>query len=91
MTISQMIAERAGQPLSLLVLDEIFGSLDEDRRASVLDLLRALADRFPQVVLITHVEGMRDAFDRVVRMTYDVEKGITTARDETPEVGDVAA
>ena len=91
LAISQMIAERAGQPLSLLVLDEIFGSLDDDRRASVLDLLRALSDRFPQVVLITHVEGMRDAFDRVVRMTYDVEKGVTTASDETPEADDVAA
>ena len=35
LAISQMIAERAGQPLSLLVLDEIFGSLDEDRRHAV--------------------------------------------------------
>ena len=34
LAISQMIAERAGQPLSLLILDEIFGSLDEDRRAA---------------------------------------------------------
>ncbi|MES2304154.1 MAG: SMC family ATPase [Gemmatimonadota bacterium] len=91
LAISQMIAERAGQPLTLLVLDEIFGSLDEERRGSVLDLLRALSDRFPQVVLITHVEGMRDAFDRVIRMTYDVEKGVTTATDETPELSDVAA
>lgn len=91
LAISQMIAERAGQPLSLLVLDEIFGSLDDERRSSVLDLLRALSDRFPQVVLITHVEGMRDAFDRVVRMTYDVEKGVTTAVDETSELGNVAA
>ncbi len=33
LAISQMIADRAGQPLSLLVLDEIFGSLDEERRA----------------------------------------------------------
>ncbi len=91
LAISQMIAERAGQPLSLLVLDEVFGSLDEERRASVLDLLRNLADRFPQVILITHVEQMRDAFDRVIRMTYDVARGVSTARDETPEPGDVAA
>ncbi|MES2124744.1 MAG: SMC family ATPase [Gemmatimonadota bacterium] len=91
LAISQMIAERAGQPLSLLVLDEIFGSLDEERRASVLDLLRALSDRFPQVVLITHVEGMQDAFDRVIRMSYDVERGVTTATEELPGVGDVAA
>ena len=56
LAISQMIAERAGQPLSLLVLDEIFGSLDEERRSAVLELLRGLADRFPQVILITHIE-----------------------------------
>ena len=90
LAISQMIAERAGKPLSLLVLDEIFGSLDEERRASVLALLRALSDRFPQVILITHVDGMRDAFDRLIRMSYDVEKGVTTVRDDVPEALDVA-
>ena len=65
-----MIAERAGQPLSLLVLDEIFGSLDEDRRTAVVDLLRSLADRFPQVILITHVDSVREGFDRVVRVRF---------------------
>jgi exonuclease SbcC len=90
LAISQMIADRAGQPLSLLVLDEIFGSLDEERRAAVLSLLRALSDRFPQVILITHVEGMQDAFDRVIRMSYDVESGVTTVREDTPELIDVA-
>jgi DNA repair protein SbcC/Rad50 len=90
LAISQMIAERAGKPLSLLVLDEIFGSLDEERRASVLSLLRALSDRFPQVILITHVDGMRDAFDRLIRLSYNVETGVTTAREDTPEVLDVA-
>ena len=82
LAISQMIAERAGQPLSLLVLDEVFGSLDDERRASVLDLLRALADRFPQVILITHLEGMRDGFDHVIRMSYDVERRVSSAREE---------
>jgi len=88
LAISQMIAERAGQPLSLLVLDEVFGSLDEERRAAVLDLLRNLADRFPQVILITHIESVRDAFDRVIRLTYDVEKRIARA---VPESRDAAA
>ncbi|HEY4321095.1 MAG TPA: SMC family ATPase [Gemmatimonadales bacterium] len=90
LAISQLIAERAGQPLSLLVLDEIFGSLDEERRTSVLALLRSLSDRFPQVILITHVEGMGDAFDRLIRMSYDVETGVTSVRDDTAEVLDVA-
>jgi exonuclease SbcC len=91
LAISQMIAERAGQPLSLLVLDEIFGSLDEDRRTAVVDLLRSLADRFPQVILITHIDSVRDGFDRVIRVGLDVARGVATARDEPLAGHDVAA
>lgn len=82
LAISQMIADRAGQPFSLLVLDEVFGSLDEERRNAVMDLLRSLADRFPQVILITHIESVRDSFDRIIRIDYDVERGVATAREE---------
>jgi exonuclease SbcC len=82
LAISQMIADRAGQPLSLLVLDEPFGSLDEERRLAVVELLRSLADRFPQVILITHVESVRDGFDRVVRVEYDVDRGVAQVHDE---------
>ncbi len=82
LAISQMIADRAGQPLSLLVLDEIFGSLDEERRGAVVDLLRSLADRFPQVILITHIEGIREGFDRVIRVDFDPERSSARARDD---------
>ena len=75
LAISQMIAERAGQPFSLLILDEIFGSLDEMRRSSVLDLLRRLQDRFEQVILITHIETVRDMLDHVITVRYDEEAG----------------
>jgi DNA repair protein SbcC/Rad50 len=91
LAISQMIAERAGQPLSLLILDEIFGSLDEDRRSAVIELLRSLADRFPQVILITHIDSVREGFDRVVRVGYDLASGVATARDEPLGDRDVAA
>jgi len=87
LAISQMIAERAGQPFSLLILDEVFGSLDEERRNAVMDLLRGLADRFPQVILITHIESVRDSFDRIVRIDYDVESGVASAREEDPQRG----
>lgn len=85
LAVSQMIAERAGQPLSLLILDEIFGSLDEDRRIAVLDLLRSLSDRFPQVILITHIDTIREGFDRVIRIGYDVERGVSFALEEPRE------
>lgn len=91
LAISQMIAERAGQPLSLLILDEIFGSLDEDRRSAVVDLLRSLADRFPQVILITHIDSVREGFDRVVRVGFDLASGVTSVREEPVGDHDVAA
>ncbi len=91
LAISQMIAERAGQPLSLLVLDEIFGSLDEERRAAVVELLRGLADRFPQVILITHIDTVRDGFDRIIRVGYDPARGAAVVRDEPPGGHDLAA
>ena len=87
LAISQMIAERAGQPLSLLVLDEIFGSLDESRRQHVLGLLRRRGDRFPQVILITHIEQVRDGLDRVIRVTYDATTGTSVVRDDTATLG----
>ncbi|MBI4419594.1 MAG: SMC family ATPase [Gemmatimonadetes bacterium] len=80
--ISQLVADRAGQPLSLLVLDEIFGSLDEARRESVVAVLRGLADRFPQVVLITHIESVRERVDRVLRVSLDRERGAAVVRED---------
>ena len=82
LAVSQMIAERAGQPLTLLVLDEIFGSLDETRRLNVLSLLRGLETRFPQVVLITHIESVREAVDRVLRVRYDEAVGSAAVTEE---------
>lgn len=79
LAISQMIADRSGQPFSLLVLDEIFGSLDASRRDNVLELLHRLDDRFEQVILITHIESVREGVDRVITVRYDEETGSSIA------------
>ena len=75
LAISQMIAERAGQAFSLLILDEVFGSLDETRRANVVELLRRLNDRFEQVIVITHIEQVREGLDRLVQVRFDEARG----------------
>jgi exonuclease SbcC len=79
LAISQMIADRSGQPFSLLVLDEVFGSLDAARRDNVLELLHRLDDRFEQVILITHIESVREGVDRVITVRYDEETGSSIA------------
>jgi len=89
LAISQMVAARAGQPLSLLVLDEIFGSLDDSRRQEVLLLLRRLGDRFPQVILTTHVElpAVSHSLDRLIRVAYDAASGTSVVKDDTAILG----
>jgi exonuclease SbcC len=82
LAVSQMISERSGHPLSILVLDEIFGSLDEAHRTQVVEQLRALESRFPQVVLITHIEGVRESVDRVLRVRYDEASGAAVVEEE---------
>jgi exonuclease SbcC len=86
LAISQMIAERAGQSFSLLILDEVFGSLDEARRFNVVELLRGLQDRFEQVILITHIEPVREGLDRVISVSYDADQGhsVVSEGDEEP-------
>ncbi|HYD54588.1 MAG TPA: SMC family ATPase [Gemmatimonadaceae bacterium] len=85
LAISQMIAERAGQPLNLLILDEVFGSLDETRRHNVVELLRRLHDRFEQVILITHIDAVREGLDQVITVHYDEETGSSRVVQERPD------
>ena len=83
LAISQMIAERAGQAFSLLILDEVFGSLDDTRRSNVMDLLRRLNDRFEQVMVITHIEQVREGLDRVLLVRFDEERGTSVVTQGT--------
>ncbi|MDB4950257.1 MAG: hypothetical protein JWM27_2906 [Gemmatimonadetes bacterium] len=83
LSLSQMIAERAGHPLSLLILDEVFGSLDVARRDNVVQLLHHLEDRFEQVILITHIEGIRESLDQVLRVDFDERTGTSIVREES--------
>jgi exonuclease SbcC len=92
LSVSQMIADRAGQAFSLLVLDEVFGSLDDSRRHNVIELLRRLHDRFDQVIVITHIDSVRDGLDRVIAVRYDESRGTSIvdappgSAAESPEV-----
>lgn len=80
--ISQMIAERAGQQLSTLFLDEVFGSLDLERRENVIQLLQKLHDHFEQVILITHIETVREGLDHVIRLEYDEKTGSSIVKED---------
>lgn len=89
LAISQIIAQRSGKTLSLLILDEIFGSLDENRRSNTINLLRNLTNIFEQVILITHIEDIKDEIDSIITIEFDAERGcskIASAQHSLPGV-----
>ena len=73
LALSRLIGSQAANPPSFLVLDEVFGSLDRDRRTNLLDLLGSLAgsaESFQQLFVISHVDDVRvsAAFNEVWRV-----------------------
>jgi DNA repair protein SbcC/Rad50 len=86
LAISQMIAERNGQRLNLLVLDEIFGALDEQRQANVVELLRSLCARFDQILIITHLPVVRGQAHEIL-LDYDASTGTTLVRSAAASSG----
>ncbi len=59
--ISQVVAQRSGRPaLQFIVLDEVFGSQDEERKLLLLSTLQHLTVYFRQVFLITHEQSIKD-------------------------------
>lgn len=52
--ISEQIGHSFGQQVGLLVLDEVFGPLDDQRRSVMLRALDSLKARFNQVIVVTH-------------------------------------
>lgn len=71
LALAELVQDRKGHSLTLLMLDEAFGSLDTDRRQSLLDVLTGLRDRYEQVLVVTHIEDVAQVADRVLRVERD--------------------
>ncbi len=60
--LSQLLARRSGAHLRALFLDEGFGTQDEDGRARLVEAITAVQDRFDLILVITHLDDLRDSF-----------------------------
>ena len=76
LAISQLIAQRADVSLNFIALDEIFGSQDRERRKNVLNALAELKKQFKQILLITHIEEIKDSMEYILKV-YEDEEGIS--------------
>lgn len=70
--------------LQFVALDEVFGSQDADRRASVVRALHALRPAFRQIFVVTHHEDVRERLEHVLRVedTGDGTSGLVPSWDD---------
>jgi DNA repair protein SbcC/Rad50 len=60
--LSQMLARRAGAQLRTLFIDEGFGTQDDSGRYKLVEAITAIQDQFDLILVITHIDELRDSF-----------------------------
>ena len=60
--LSRLLARRAGAPLPTLIIDEGFGTQDAAGIEKLKEAINSIQDDFEKILVITHVEELRDAF-----------------------------
>ena len=66
--ISEHVRFQSGGAVGLLVLDEVFGPLDPDRKERMLLALERLRSRFRQVLVITHDEAIKEQLPSAIEV-----------------------
>ena len=77
--ISEHVRFQSGGAVGLLVLDEVFGPLDPDRRDRMLQALNRLGSRFRQVLVITHLPQIAARSDRHLVVSKKPRGGLATS------------
>jgi DNA repair protein SbcC/Rad50 len=70
--ISKLLARRAGTALQTLIIDEGFGSQDDEGLGHIMDALHKIQDDFSKIIIVSHLPTMKDQFP----VQFFVEKGV---------------
>lgn len=76
--LSKLLARRKGAPLPTLIVDEGFGSLDRAGREQVVEAIGAIRDDFQCILVVTHIEELRDAFPVRIECTKTERGSVAT-------------
>ncbi len=66
--ISEHVRFQSGGSVGLLVLDEVFGPLDDERKARMLQALEQLRGRFRQVLVVTHDTAIKEQLPNAIEV-----------------------
>ncbi len=81
--ISKLLARRAGTALQTLVIDEGFGSQDEEGLARIMNAIHSIRDDFHKVIIVSHLPEFKDNFP----IHFIIEKAATGSVVKVEERG----
>jgi len=67
--VSRLLAQRAGTRLQTLVIDEGFGTQDAGGLAHLVEAIQTISADFEKILVITHVEPLKQAFPVRIEVT----------------------
>jgi len=73
--LSKLLTRRAGTKLRTLVMDEGFGTQDEEGIDNLVQAIQSISDDFDKILVITHMESLKDAFPVRIEVTKLPEIG----------------
>ena len=75
--LAKLLTSRSGAPLRSLFLDEGFGTQDAQGRERLVDAIHSIQDEFDLIMVITHIEELKEAFPLRIEVTKTEEAGST--------------
>ncbi|MGO8670595.1 MAG: AAA family ATPase [Capsulimonadaceae bacterium] len=69
LALSKLLARRAGARLQTLIVDEGFGTQDGKGREKLVESLNAIKEDFEKIIVITHIDELKDAFATRIEVT----------------------
>jgi exonuclease SbcC len=73
--LARVLAERSGASLPTLIVDEGFGTQDQEGIDRLVEALNAISSEFRLILVVTHLDALRERFERRIEVTKDLRRG----------------
>ncbi len=67
--LSRLLARRSGAKLETLIIDEGFGSQDDESRDRLVKAIRSIQSEFARILVVTHMPDVREMFPTQIQVT----------------------
>ncbi|MBC8044410.1 MAG: SMC family ATPase [Rhizobacter sp.] len=68
-------SQGSGRGIKMLVIDEGFGTQDDEGLEAITEAIQLISDEFEKIILITHLEKLKEAFEVKISVSRDANRG----------------